>query len=523
MATTTPKLDPRLTFDAFVVGAANRLACAAARRVAEAPGEAYNPLFIYSASGLGKTHLVSGIGHAARDARSELRVTYNTLARLMDEVAAAIEAGERDAFRSRLTDADLLLVDDVQFLAGRRQTQEELLGAWDALMARGGQVVLASDRPPQEIDGLDDRLLSRFSGGLIVDIEPPDYETRVAILRRKVDAHGERLEPGVAEAVARMGFRNVRELQGALNRILAAQEMEDRRVAPEEVPVLLAKVAEPTTGEFDSFLVEVAGTLAEVVAGPLPAPPTGHRLETVGLPEDAFARRAATAVVRQPGERYNPLYLHGPADSPTAALLAAIGNELLAARPGLAVAYLDARAFAGELIDALEHDRVPAWRARYRTARVLLIDDVDALAETERAQDELFHLFDELQRAGAQLVFAASRAPHELDGVEERLRTRLAGGLVVELDRPDVPAADAPVAVDGAAEAAAEDAEAATEATGTANATVAADTARPAEAIDSDVAGEPAAGPAGDRWFRDREKIVWRWPYPEELLLERAE
>ena len=178
-------LDPRNTFDSYIVGTANRLAAAAAKRVAEAPGAAYNPLFLYSESGLGKTHLIMAIGNHIHRVHDDIEVVYDTLEHLMEGVMEAIQAGERDAFRARLRGASVLLLDDVQFLAGRRGAQEELLRSWDALTARGGQVVLASDRPPAEIDGLDQRLLSRFSGGLMADLSVPDYETRVAIARHK--------------------------------------------------------------------------------------------------------------------------------------------------------------------------------------------------------------------------------------------------------------------------------------------------------------------------------------------------
>jgi chromosomal replication initiator protein len=219
----SPGLDPRNTFDSYIVGTANRLAAAAAKRVAESPGAAYNPLFLYSESGLGKTHLIMAIGNHVRRVHGDIEVVYDTLEHLMEGVMEAIQAGERDAFRTRLRGASVLLLDDVQFLAGRRGAQEELLRSWDGLTARGGQVVLASDRPPAEIDGLDQRLLSRFSGGLMADLSLPDYETRVAIVRHKAEERGHLLSAGVAEALAKHAFGNVRELQGALNRIIAVQ------------------------------------------------------------------------------------------------------------------------------------------------------------------------------------------------------------------------------------------------------------------------------------------------------------
>src|SRR5690606_8521775 len=262
----TLELDPRFTFEAFIVGEGNRLACAAARRVAESPGSTYNPLFIYSASGLGKTHLVTAIGQYARRVLPELRIVYDTLEHFMEAVMAAIEEGERESFREQLGEIGLLLLDDVQFLAGRHRTQEELLRAWDTITSRGGQVVLTSDRPPHEIDGLDERLLSRFAGGLIVDVGPPDYETRVAIVRRKAEERGQTLADGVAEALARFAFANVRELQGALNRILAVQELEGREIGAEEAERILRSPVRTTGGEFHDFVAEISETVGEMLA-----------------------------------------------------------------------------------------------------------------------------------------------------------------------------------------------------------------------------------------------------------------
>jgi chromosomal replication initiator protein len=241
---TSLELDPRFTFDTFIVGTSNRLAAAAARRIADAPGSAYNPLFLYSASGLGKTHLIMAIAHHTGRVHPQLNVIYETLEHLMEGVMEAIQAGERDAFRSRVQDASVLLLDDVQFLAGRRGAQEELLRAWDHLTARGGQLVMASDRPPMEIDSLDQRLLSRFSAGLIADLSVPDYETRVAIVRKKAEERGQLLQDGVAEALARLAIGNVRELQGGLNRVLAVQELDERAVSAGEVMQLLGIAAD---------------------------------------------------------------------------------------------------------------------------------------------------------------------------------------------------------------------------------------------------------------------------------------
>jgi chromosomal replication initiator protein len=224
-------LDPRMTFESLVVGPANRLAAAAARRAAESPGRSYNPLFLYSASGLGKSHILMAIAHRSIARVPEASMLLHPLEVYLGELTRALQEGEAEQMIERYADIRLLLLDDVQFLAGQRQAQEMLLRMLDALTSRGGQVVLASDRPPAEIDDLDSRLLSRFSGGLIVDMGQPDLETRVAILRRKAQERGADLAEGVAETLARYPFRNVRELQGALNRVLAVQDLEGTQVS----------------------------------------------------------------------------------------------------------------------------------------------------------------------------------------------------------------------------------------------------------------------------------------------------
>jgi hypothetical protein len=269
-------LDPKLTFDSFVVGPANRLASAAARRAADAPGTSYNPLFIYSASGLGKSHILSCGGPSAQKGNARLRATYQTIEGYLDDLAQALESGQRDRMRDEYRDLDILLLDDVQFLANQPEAQEMLLGTLDALTMSGSQIVLASDRPPADINGLDARLVSRFSGGLIVDIAPPEYETRVAIMRRKADEQGSKLAPGVAEALARFPARNVRELGGVLNRVLAVQDLEGREVTPDEAFELIGHVPTPAADaapsaeavpfdDFVSFFEEMSNTVASTV------------------------------------------------------------------------------------------------------------------------------------------------------------------------------------------------------------------------------------------------------------------
>jgi chromosomal replication initiation ATPase DnaA len=582
------ELDPRFTFDSFIVGPANRLASAAARRVAELPGSAYNPLFLYSASGLGKTHLISAIGHHARRLHPNITMVYDTLESFMEQAMAAIERGDREGVRNRVRDIGLLILDDVQFLAGRRGAQDELLRALDALSSRSGQLVLASDRPPAEINDLDDRLLSRFAGGLIADISVPDYETRVAIVNRKADERGQKLGSGVGEALARIQFANVRELQGALNRLLAVQELDKRAITADEIPAMFG--IQRRQDDFSSFMSDIASTVDDVVKNveherrvaaailkyeadgyatrrleaalksatsasevdlllvqyeqdvaslegirgeitaidpdapelrdpdlfknpdrvadaeaalievkervkPLPAPPPNRSFDALTVNPDSFAVRAARAIVENPGQEYNPLFVHGPEGAGKTTLLAALANEFIARNSDAPVAFLHARNFASELIHALEKNAIDSWRNRYRRARLFVLDDLELLVDTERAQDELFHLFEELRRTNAQLVFGSVEAPSNLTGLEERLRTRFESGLVVQLEVLPAPPELAAVA----------------EGTSTAPAWV------------TSMAQQTERTPIFDDFFLSREKVIWNWPYLEDCLYEDLE
>jgi chromosomal replication initiation ATPase DnaA len=539
----TVTLNPLYRFDTLVVGAANRLAVTASKAVAESPGTVYNPLFIYARPGLGKTHLLMAIGHAARAINPRLTVEYLTLDEFVEAFHAAIAAGHGEAYRKRFLDVDVLLVDDVQFLTHRREMQAELLRLTDALQTANRQIVLTSDRPPAEIEALDERLIRRFAGGLIIDVAAPDYETRVAILRRKAEERRAGFGEGVLEAVASLGIDNVRELLGALNRLIAFQAVSEQPLGPEQARMLVGGEVEtseppaPPVGasppapaaaepsEFDDFLSEIAATVAQQVdawrgkvtaavlrwqgegfrtaqleallaqdmvndperalrefeedvvrlqhmqaeaaalapelagsaafrdpanleaaqealrqareeGAPPPAPSPLWRLDTVV--ESAANRvvlEAVRAVTAEPASRYNPLVLvGGPAVGKTH-LLHAVGNAL--AERGGPVACLSAPEFTGELIEAIDRDAIAGWRARYRRATAFLLDDVHLIAAKDRTQDELFVLFNALIDAGRQLVFTSAAPLDELTGVEPRLRSRLEGGLVVELPPPD--------------------------------------------------------------------------------------
>jgi chromosomal replication initiator protein len=536
----TSELNPKYSFDTFVVGAANRLAVTAGRTVAENPGSAYNPLFIYSGSGLGKTHVLMAIGHAAKTLAPALNIEYLTLDEYVEAFHAAIAAGQGDAFRRRFQNVDVLLVDDVQFLTNRKEMQSELLRLTEALQAGGHQIVLTSDRPPPEIADLDERLISRLSGGLVVDMGAPDYETRVAILRRKAEERGARFEPGVLETVGQAELGNVRELMGALNRLVAFQAVNDTSInaetarkilglstgAAEAAPAAARASAGAKADEFGEFLADVTVTVGKAVeawrarvgeavlrwegegyrthrleallqqdapaavdeaiaafardverlkaletevgdldpqaaggsvfrdpervkeaeavaakvrdgAAPPPGPSAAFPLAAYAVgPSNEVAVSAARAVIEHPGKKYNPLVLVGKSGLGKTHLLNAIGLELGHGRRAV-VACLSTQAFIDELITAIDGNRVDWWRARYRRATALLLDDIHLLAGKERSQEELFNLFNLLLDKDRQLVFTAPAHPNTLPGLEERTVSRLEGGLVAEINEPD--------------------------------------------------------------------------------------
>jgi chromosomal replication initiator protein DnaA len=547
----TDELNPKFSFETIVVGAANRLAVTAARTVAESPGTAYNPLFVYSPTGLGKTHLLMAIGQLARELAPQVRVEYLTIDEFVEAYNAAVAAGQSEALRSRYAHVDVLLVDDVQFLTHRREMQAELLRITQELQSAGKQIVLTSDSPPSEIEDLDERLLSRFDAGLLVDIGSPDAETRLAILLRRAEERSAAFEEGVLRAVAEFEVPNVRELLGLLNKLVAYQAVSESPITPDAAAELLAgevRTEVPmTTGpapalmvpgepvaerpevrpdEFADFLSDVAHTVEEQVeawrsklgkaimrweaegyrtarleqlldqdmpiavervlrqyerdieqlrstqatmakldaeraedpifydpdrldevdelvqtalheVGPPPGPSAAWALSSfVGGESNKVAHNAAAAVVAQPGTRYNPLVLAGPTGVGKTHLLHAIGHEL-AAGPDAVVACLSAQQLIDELVAAIDSDRVDAWRTRYRRATAFLLDDAHLLAGKERTQEELFHLFNELFESQRQLVFTVANVPREVEGLDDRLVSRLEGGLVVNVASPD--------------------------------------------------------------------------------------
>jgi chromosomal replication initiator protein len=214
-------LNPKYTFEKFVVGTCNQFAHAAAKGAAESPGKTYNPLFLYGGVGLGKTHLMHAIGHSIKQQNRHLRVAYITSEKFMNELINAIRYDKTPAFRDKYRSIDVLLMDDVQFMAGKERTQEEFFHTFNTLHNDQKQIVISSDCPPREIPTLEERLHSRFEWGLIADIEPPDLETKVAILKRKADLDGIFLPDDIAIFIASKVKSNVRELEGSLVRLVA--------------------------------------------------------------------------------------------------------------------------------------------------------------------------------------------------------------------------------------------------------------------------------------------------------------
>lgn len=235
------QLNPRYTFDTFVVGEGNRLACAAAKLAAEMPGNKYNPLFIYGGTGLGKTHLMHAIGNYVLNQNPNAQVIYVTSERFTNELITAIQMGKPDDFRNKYRGVDVLMVDDIQFIADKERTQDEFFHTFNVLHDSGKQIILTADKPPKGIAMLKERLASRFEGGLLADIFPPDYETRVAILAEKARTERIVLEDDlVLPFIANMVKSNIRQLEGTLNRVVAFSNLTGKPITLELAQTALA-------------------------------------------------------------------------------------------------------------------------------------------------------------------------------------------------------------------------------------------------------------------------------------------
>lgn len=254
-------LNPSHTFSSFVVGAGSRFAHAASVRVAETPGKAYNPLFIYGDVGLGKTHLLSSIGNAIYDYNPNLQVVYVTSEHFTNDVIASIRYQKMDEFRKRYRKIDVLLVDDIQFISGKEVTQEEFFHTFNALYKEGRQVVFSADRSAKEISGIDERLRSRFEMGLVADIQPPDLETKIAILYKKAEAERISLPEEVANFIARCVRSNVRELEGSLIRLGAYSSLVGHEITLESAQHVLKDIVPQKKQEI--YISDVQQVVAE--------------------------------------------------------------------------------------------------------------------------------------------------------------------------------------------------------------------------------------------------------------------
>jgi chromosomal replication initiator protein len=240
-------LNERFRFSNFVVGNNSRFAHAAAKAVAEAPGDTYNPLFLYGGVGLGKTHLMQAIGHEVTQRFPGRRVRYLTTEQFTNDVIVGIQKARMPEIRSRFRTVDVLLIDDIQFLTGKDRSKEEFFHTFNTLQELNKQIVISSDRPPREIETLEDRMRSRFEQGLLVDILPPDFETRYAILKSQLGTQQDRLGEPVLTFIAHKVQKNIRELEGALTRVLAFAAIHQREVGLEEATQLLADIIPAST------------------------------------------------------------------------------------------------------------------------------------------------------------------------------------------------------------------------------------------------------------------------------------
>ena len=235
--------NPKATFETFVVGSSNHFAHAASLAVAEAPGRAYNPLFLYGGVGLGKTHLMQAIGHFIQEHHPELRMRYLPSETFTNELIAAIKDQKNAEFRERFRNVDVLMIDDIQFIAGRESTQEEFFHTFNALHNAGKQIIITSDKPPREIARLEERLRSRFEWGLIADIQKPDFDTRVAILRKKADNEGIIVGNEMLELIAARVESNIRELEGSLTRVNAYARLNRCEISEDVIDRALKDIA----------------------------------------------------------------------------------------------------------------------------------------------------------------------------------------------------------------------------------------------------------------------------------------
>ncbi len=255
-------LNPKYKFDTFVVGSNNKLAHSAALAAAESPGEVYNPLYIYGGAGLGKTHLMHSIGHFILERNPEIKVLYVTSENFTNEVISCIRSGDAikmNKMREKYRTVDILMIDDIQFIIGKESTQEEFFHTFNTLHSAGKQIILSSDKPPKDMETLEERLRSRFEWGLIADIQPPDYETRMAILQKNAENYNKEIDDAVLSYIADNVKSNIRELEGALNKIMAFSKLNKVDINLDHAEEALKDVIYPNKKKeiTASFIIEV--------------------------------------------------------------------------------------------------------------------------------------------------------------------------------------------------------------------------------------------------------------------------
>lgn len=279
-------LNPKYKFDTFVVGSNNKLAHSAALAAAESPGEVYNPLYIYGGAGLGKTHLMHSIGHFILERNPGMKVLYVTSENFTNEVISCIRSGDAlkmNKMREKYRTVDILMIDDIQFIIGKESTQEEFFHTFNTLHSAGKQIILSSDKPPKDMETLEERLRSRFEWGLIADIQPPDYETRMAILQKNAESYNKEIDNEVLSYIAENVKSNIRELEGALNKILAFSKLNKVDINLEYAEEALKDVIYPNKKKeiTPSFIIEVVA-------------------EHFGISPEDIASRKRTAELVQP-------------------------------------------------------------------------------------------------------------------------------------------------------------------------------------------------------------------------------
>lgn len=284
------RLQAKYTFDSFVVGESNRLACAASRSVAEKPGRTYNPLFIYGGVGLGKTHLVQAIGNHALSLRQGMKAYYTAAETLFIELIQAIEKNTRLEFKNRYRDLDLLLLDDVHYLTGKERLQEEVFYIFNSLHDSGSQIVFTSDRPPQDIPTLEQRLSSRMGQGLVVDIQPPEFETRIAILKQKAALDQAELPDDVAYFIATRVRSSVRQLEGCLTRLLAFSSLDGRPITVQMAELALKDLIRDAEPPDQNKIITACASLYGMTVADMTGPRRTKQL--------ALARQVAMYLMR---------------------------------------------------------------------------------------------------------------------------------------------------------------------------------------------------------------------------------